>query len=164
MRAMARTEDGDRRSLIELKAVDARLPALRRGRPVAGPEPRRRARRRDGSFGAAVDPAILDRLGLTIGDSIKIGDAVLQLRATIEREPDAATGGLDLRAAGPDLRRGARRNRADPARRAGHIIITGCGFLPGSTRRPGPRRREPPFPRPAGRSAPLARPRRRCSD
>ncbi len=50
--------------------------------------------RRDGSFGAAVDPAILSRLGLTIGDSIKIGDAVLQLRATIEREPDAATGGL----------------------------------------------------------------------
>ena len=45
LRAMARTEDGARRSLIELKAVDSRLPALRRGRPLAGPEPRRRARR-----------------------------------------------------------------------------------------------------------------------
>src|SRR6516225_8202355 len=50
--------------------------------------------RRDGSYGAAVDPVILGRLGLAIGDSIKIGDASLQLRATIAREPDAATSGL----------------------------------------------------------------------
>src|SRR5207244_11937369 len=32
--------------------------------------------------------------GLAIGDNMKIGEAVLHLRATIEREPDAATSGL----------------------------------------------------------------------
>ena len=64
--------------------------------------------RRDGLYGAAVDRAILGRLGLAIGDDVKIGDAVLQLRATIVREPDAATERPHLRPAGPDLRRGAR--------------------------------------------------------
>ena len=49
--------------------------------------------------------AILGRLGLAIGDSVKIGDAVLQLRATIVREPDAATSGPHLRPARADLRR-----------------------------------------------------------
>jgi putative ABC transport system permease protein len=94
MRAMARTQKGDRRSLIELKAVDVAYPLF--GAVTLSPAQSLAAAlgRRDGSFGVAVDPAILSRLGLTIGDSIKIGDAVLQLRATIEREPDAAAGGL----------------------------------------------------------------------
>jgi putative ABC transport system permease protein len=43
-----------------------------------------------------VNPTILDRLGLVLGDSIKIGETTLQLRATIEREPDAAAGGLQF--------------------------------------------------------------------
>ena len=123
MRAMARTEDGARRSLIELKAVDARLPALRRGRPLAGPEPRRRARRarrelRSGGRHRHPQPARSDDRR-----AIKVGEAVLQIRATIVREPDAATGGPHFRAARADLRRGARRNRADPARRAGDISV-----------------------------------------
>src|SRR5215467_13505887 len=94
MRAMARTEDGDRRSLIELKAVDAAYPLY--GAVVLLPAQAltNALARRDGSYGAAVDPAILGRLGLAIGDRIKIGEASLQLRATIMREPDAATGGL----------------------------------------------------------------------
>ncbi len=94
MRAMARTPNGERRSLIELKAADSRYPlygavALLPAQDLAAAL----GRHRD-NFGAAVDPAILARLGLKIGDRVKIGDAELQLRATIEREPDAATGGL----------------------------------------------------------------------
>jgi putative ABC transport system permease protein len=94
MRAMARTVEGDRRSLIELKAVDAVYPLY--GSVSLSPAQNLAAAldRRDGRFGAAVDPAILSRLGLAIGDSIKIGNAALELRATIAREPDAATGGL----------------------------------------------------------------------
>ena len=94
MRAMARTEDGARRSLIELKAVDAAYPLY--GAVVLSPAQSLDAAlgARDGSYGAAVDPAILGRLGLTIGERIKIGEAVLQIRATIVREPDAATAGL----------------------------------------------------------------------
>src|SRR5207249_2737139 len=80
--------------LIELKAVDAAYPLY--GSVVLSPAQGLGAAldRRDGSYGAAVDPAILGRLGLAIGDNMKIGEAVLQLRATIEREPDAATSGL----------------------------------------------------------------------
>ncbi len=94
MRAMARTKDGDRRSLIELKAVDAAYPLY--GSVILSPRPDLAAAlgRDGGRYGVAVDPAILTRLGLAIGDDIKIGDAALELRATIEREPDAATSGL----------------------------------------------------------------------
>ena len=94
MRAMARTEDGARRSLIELKAVDAAYPLY--GAVVLSPSQLLDTAlgTSDGCYGAAVDPSILGRLGLTIGERIKIGDAVLQIRATIMREPDAATGGL----------------------------------------------------------------------
>ena len=96
MRAMVRTPDGDRRSLIELKAVDPAYPLY--GAVALSPVQDLAAAldRRDGRFGAAVDPTILDRLGLVLGDSIKIGEATLQLRATIEREPDAAAGGLQF--------------------------------------------------------------------
>jgi putative ABC transport system permease protein len=96
MRAMARTQGGDRRSLIELKAVDSAYPLY--GIVVLSPAQDLGAviESRGGVFGAAVDPAILIRLGLKIGDSIKVGAAVLQLRAAIEREPDAAAGGLGL--------------------------------------------------------------------
>ena len=94
MRAMARTPDGSRRSLIELKSVDAAYPLF----GVIALEPSQvlatALRSNGGRYGAAVDPAILSRLGMKIGDSIKIGDALLQVRATVVREPDAATGGL----------------------------------------------------------------------
>jgi putative ABC transport system permease protein len=94
MRAMARTEDGARRSLIELKAVDGAYPLY--GAVVLSPAQSLDAAlgARDGSYGAAVDSAILGRLGLAIGERMKVGEAVLQIRATIVREPDAATGGL----------------------------------------------------------------------
>ena len=69
MRAMARTPDGDRRSLIELKAVDAAYPLY--GAVRLSPEQSLATAlgRRDGSYGAAVDAAVLSRLGLAIGDN-----------------------------------------------------------------------------------------------
>jgi len=96
MRAMGRTLDGGRRSLIELKAVDPVYPLY--GEVALSPAQSLAAalENRGGAFGAAVDPAILTRLGLEIGDSIKVGNAIFQLRAAIEREPDAAAGGLGL--------------------------------------------------------------------
>lgn len=94
MRAMGRTPGGDRRSLIELKAVDAPYPLY--GAVVLAPAQSLATALglRDGAYGAAVDPALLGRLGLAIGDSIKIGEAALQIRAAIAHEPDAAAGGL----------------------------------------------------------------------
>ena len=94
MRAMARATNGDRLSLIELKAVDAAYP-LYGAVGLSPPQPLGAVLAEvNGSFGAAVDPALLGRLGVKIGDAIKIGEAVLQVRAAIEREPDAAASGL----------------------------------------------------------------------
>ena len=96
MRAMVRTLNGDRRSLIELKAVDPAYPLYGTIELSPVQELATALDRRDGRFGAAVDHTILDRLGLVLGDSTKIGDATLQLRGTIEHEPDAAAGGLQF--------------------------------------------------------------------
>ena len=96
LRAMARSLDGERYSLIELKAVDAAYPldgvvALRPADGLAAA-----LDRRDGIDGAAIDAAIAGRLGLAIGDRFRIGEAEFQMRATIEREPDAALSGFLL--------------------------------------------------------------------
>ena len=94
MRAMARATNGDRLSLIELKAVDAAYP-LYGAVALSPPQPLGAVLAEvHGTFGAAVDPALLGRLGVKIGDAIKIGEAVVQVRAVIEREPDAAASGL----------------------------------------------------------------------
>jgi putative ABC transport system permease protein len=94
MRAMARATNGDRLSLIELKAVDATYP-LYGAVGLSPPQPLGAVLAEvHGSFSAAVDPALLGRLGVKIGDAIKIGEAVVQVRAVIEREPDAAASGL----------------------------------------------------------------------
>ncbi|HEY2539605.1 MAG TPA: ABC transporter permease, partial [Stellaceae bacterium] len=93
MRAMARSADGERQSLIELKAVDPGYPLY--GKLVLSPQQHLDAlARKDGVFGAAVDPALLSRLAVNIGGIIKIGEASVRVRAVIDREPDAAAGGL----------------------------------------------------------------------
>lgn len=92
MRAMARTLDGARRSLIEIKAPDQAYPlygsvALSPAQTLATA-----LAKRDGIWGAAVAPGLLDRLGARIGDRLHIGDAEFQIRATLAREPDALGG------------------------------------------------------------------------
>jgi len=94
MRAMARAPDATRRSLIELKAVDSAYPLYGTVSLTPAQSLATALGRRNGRLGAAVDPALLGRLGLAIGDNIKIGEATLELRAAIEREPDAISGGL----------------------------------------------------------------------
>src|SRR6185437_14523081 len=90
MRAMARSSKGDRRSLIELKAVDGAYP-LYGTVGLAPPQDLAAAlARHDGRWGAVVEPALLTRLGLKIGDPIRIGEGELTIRATLEREPDFA--------------------------------------------------------------------------
>ncbi|HTO80709.1 MAG TPA: FtsX-like permease family protein [Methylomirabilota bacterium] len=92
MRAMSRPAVGDERALVELKAVDAAYPlygsvALQPAMPLADA-----LAERDGRWGAAVDPNLLERLGLKVGDSLRVGDAAYQIRATIAREPDRGAG------------------------------------------------------------------------
>ncbi|MBT6138782.1 MAG: FtsX-like permease family protein [Rhodospirillaceae bacterium] len=88
MRAMARPTDGGRRTLVELKAVDEAYPLFGTVELTGGGDLSATLAQRDQMHGAVVDPALIARLGLAIGDRISIGEAELEVRATIAREPD----------------------------------------------------------------------------
>ena len=94
LQSTAVTLDGGRHTLIELKAVDAAYPLY--GAVTLSPQqPLANAwAERGGIYGAVADPAVAERLGLTIGDRFKIGTATLELRGTVRRAPDAAFSGL----------------------------------------------------------------------
>lgn len=92
MRSMSRVENDAGevlgRGLIELKAVDDLYPLY--GELILSPEmPLTDALAlQDGRFGAAIDPALLTRLNIAVGDVIKVGEADFVVRATITQEPD----------------------------------------------------------------------------
>ena len=99
MRTMARRtgREAEASVLVELKAVDGRYPLFgkfeaRRGDGAAISMPRA-LERTGGGWGALVDPALIDRLELREGDPLTIGGIALEVRGTIEREPDRAGSG-----------------------------------------------------------------------
>ena len=87
-------------TLVEVKAVDDRYPLF--GAFTTDPPLPLAAllAPSDGAFGAAADPLLLTRLGLKIGDSVKVGDAEFELRASVTAEPDKLAGAISL---GPRL-------------------------------------------------------------
>jgi putative ABC transport system permease protein len=91
MRSMARS--GDALSLVELKAVDGPYPLYGQFKLQGGGDLHRAVERRDGRWGAVVEEAVLSRLGIRIGDEVRVGDVGFELRGVIEREPDRAAGG-----------------------------------------------------------------------
>ena len=96
LRAMAIAETGGTRSLIELKAVDGAYPLY--GSATLDPPQALDAAlaQRDGAWGAVAAPALLDRLGLKLGDAIRIGNGRFVLRATLTHEPDGVSGIYEL--------------------------------------------------------------------
>ena len=96
LRGMARTIDGASRSLVEIKAVDRAYPLYGVvGLSPVGPLADALANRA-GRFGAVVAPALIDRLGIKPGDEIRIGDAVLDVRAVLAHEPDGISGLIEI--------------------------------------------------------------------
>ncbi|HEY5216164.1 MAG TPA: FtsX-like permease family protein [Pseudolabrys sp.] len=99
LRAMARTPDGQA-TLVEMKAIDGAYPlfgAVKLDPPgaladVLAP--------RDGAFGAAADPTLLARLGITPPARLTIGNASIEIRAALSNEPDKLAGGIGF---GPRL-------------------------------------------------------------
>src|ERR1700735_1129879 len=89
MRGMLRRDDGDKRTLIELKAVDGAYPLF--GAVELAPKlPLDRVLAvEDGVPGLAVDAAVLDRLGVAIGDTVRLGSADFAIRAVLLRQPDS---------------------------------------------------------------------------
>lgn len=100
MRAMARPADTSRRVLVELKAVDGAYPLV--GELVVDPPmPLADAfAERGGVRGALAEPALIARLGAALGDRLRVGDAVFEIRGTIVREPDRVASAFSL---GPRL-------------------------------------------------------------
>ena len=85
MRTMARRLDGSDQALAELKAVDSRYPLsgdvkLDDDKPfveaLAGQS-------------AVADGMLLERLGVKVGDSVKLGDTEVQIGGVLKSEPDA---------------------------------------------------------------------------
>jgi putative ABC transport system permease protein len=99
MRAMAVA--GEKGSgLVEMKAVDGGYPDV--GMLETDPQlaPAEVFAERNGVFGAVVDPALLARLDLKVGDRVTVGAANVELRARLVSEPDKIADGIGF---GPRL-------------------------------------------------------------
>ena len=88
MRATARTPDGTEQALVEIKGVDTTYPlvgkvGLQDGKDLNGAIHAVR--------GAAVEPLLLERLRLKIGDSIALGQIEVPITAVVASEPDTIT-------------------------------------------------------------------------
>jgi len=103
-RAMARTPgegDAAKSSLVEVKAVDPGL------YPLVGTletEPARSSTEAlgpvNGRDGVLVEPALLARLDLKVGDELVLGDLAVRIAGVIRSEPDRLAGGIGF---GPRL-------------------------------------------------------------
>lgn len=95
LRVMARSESADgalHQTLVELKTVDAAYPlfgqvSLRNDSRDASLA-QALARQPDGLWGVAVEPALLARLHLAVGDLLQVGQASMRVTAVISKEPD----------------------------------------------------------------------------
>ncbi len=99
LRAMANAGEKGA-GLVEVKAVDRAYPPL--GRFETEPQISVAALQREssGAFGAVVDPVLLARLDLKLGDEIRIGQARIKLAARLISEPDKVATGVGF---GPRL-------------------------------------------------------------
>lgn len=100
MRAMAVADDDKGSALIELKAVDGSYPTIGELRtdPPA-PTPRLFAVGGE-TYGGVADPALLARLGLEPGDSVRVGNTRIRITASLVSEPDKIADGIGF---GPRL-------------------------------------------------------------
>lgn len=92
MRAMAvSTIDTDKRTLVQLKAVDNLYPLEGTLKFTPASEMKDAFAIKAGIAGALVDPNLLDKMGVQIGDLIRVGKAQFRVSGTINKEPDRVT-------------------------------------------------------------------------
>ncbi|BCJ89487.1 ABC transporter permease [Terrihabitans soli] len=99
LRAMTRSDSGAA-TLAELKAVDQLYPLA--GTVETDPQLPLAdlLAEKDGAFGAIADPALLARLEIQNGGTIRLGSIALTVRAALVKEPDNLSDGVGL---GPRL-------------------------------------------------------------
>jgi putative ABC transport system permease protein len=89
MRSMLVVEDGARdRMLVELKAVGPAYPLYGQARIEGGLDLVTALAPSDGLRRVAVEPVVLERLGLTPGQRVRLGDAGFVVAGAIAEEPD----------------------------------------------------------------------------
>jgi len=95
-----RAISGDRTAFLSVRAGDENYPLV--GSVTLGPEgaaPQPLAEvlaERDGRFGVALDPQLFERLGIAVGDTLQIGGATFQARASLVALPDKAVQGFQF--------------------------------------------------------------------
>ena len=96
VRAMARHSDGGKQRLVELKAVDDLYPLVGR-LEIQGGQMLAEALAADGDIdGAVVAKSLLEKLALSVGDRLAMGEAEFRIAGIIAREPDRVTRGVQL--------------------------------------------------------------------
>jgi len=100
MRAMARALEGHNRTLVELKAVDDPYPLVGSIDLQGGGELKAKLARQGNSWGAVAERNLLTKLGLEIGDPLRIGEATFRVKGIIGKEPDRVASVLSF---GPRL-------------------------------------------------------------
>ncbi|MBE9556835.1 MAG: ABC transporter permease, partial [Proteobacteria bacterium] len=96
VRAMARHSDGGKQRLVELKAIDGLYPLVGE-LEIQGGQSLAEALTPAGSIGGAVvAESLLEKLGLSVGDRMAMGDAEFRISGVIAREPDRVTRGIQL--------------------------------------------------------------------
>ncbi|MEK0085481.1 ABC transporter permease [Benzoatithermus flavus] len=86
------TSASERSLAVSLKAVDGLYPLVGAVR-LDPPLPLAEALR---DRGAVVEPALLARLGMAVGDRVRVGEVMVRIAATLVREPDRVGGLFSL--------------------------------------------------------------------
>ncbi len=88
--------EGAERGLTQVKGVDDAYPLY--GAVSLEPEMAldNALSVQDGVPGAVMDPVLIARLGIVVGEQFQLGAQAFELRAALLREPDSATGGFAL--------------------------------------------------------------------
>ncbi|MBT4890172.1 MAG: ABC transporter permease, partial [Rhodospirillales bacterium] len=101
LRAMVRPEGNrDKRRLVELKVVDQAYPLNGAVETSSSKSLHSLLENRNGVWGAVADPNLFRHLGLEPGGRIKLGEAIIELRAEMVHEPDRVASVLSF---GPRL-------------------------------------------------------------
>jgi putative ABC transport system permease protein len=100
IRTMARNDDRTSRRLIELKAVDENYPLFGELMLSQGGSLTDALARREDVWSAVADAGLAERLGLTLGDLVRVGETKFRVTDIIEREPDRSS---QILALGPRL-------------------------------------------------------------
>jgi len=87
--------DGDQ-ALTQVKAVDSAWPLTGTAQLDPAVSVADALADQNGLPGAIMDPVLIDRLGLALGDTFRLGTQTFRLTAALTREPDSASTGFTL--------------------------------------------------------------------